>query len=221
MDDLATHAFELVNRELASTLDAARSQLEDYVDGRAGPDALLATAEHLHAARGALKIVEIHGAALLAGDQALRRTGIEHCVRAKLRLVDGDVEDRRGLRALLNLGHSFAHAIETASGLGTVLHGEAVAVGLCLAFGFSVELSLCPSEDEARVSSHIASVGLPTRLNDVDLAGASPALLEAIMSDKKAGAEGISLILASGIGHAEVARGVDSQRLAEFLAKTA
>jgi chemosensory pili system protein ChpA (sensor histidine kinase/response regulator) len=66
MDDLAAHAFELVNRELASTLDAARSQLEDYVDGRATADALLRTAEHLHAARGALKIVEIHGAALLA-----------------------------------------------------------------------------------------------------------------------------------------------------------
>ena len=66
INDLAAHAFELVNKELASTLDAARAELEGYVDGRAGPDALLRTAEHLHAARGALKIVEIHGAALLA-----------------------------------------------------------------------------------------------------------------------------------------------------------
>jgi chemosensory pili system protein ChpA (sensor histidine kinase/response regulator) len=66
INDLAAHAFELVNKELASTLDAARAELEGYVDGRAGPDALLKTATHLHAARGALKIVEIHGAALLA-----------------------------------------------------------------------------------------------------------------------------------------------------------
>ena len=58
MNDLAAHAFELVSRELASTLDAARAELEGYVDGRAGPDALLRTAEHLHAARGALKIVD-------------------------------------------------------------------------------------------------------------------------------------------------------------------
>jgi chemosensory pili system protein ChpA (sensor histidine kinase/response regulator) len=75
MNDLAAHAFELVNKELANTLDSARAQLEDYVDGRAGPDALLRTAEHLHAARGALKIVEIHGAALLAEEmeQTCRR----------------------------------------------------------------------------------------------------------------------------------------------------
>src|SRR6185503_12079643 len=66
INDLAAHAFELVSKELASTLDAARAELEGYVDGRAGPDALLRTAAHLHAARGALKIVEIHGAALLA-----------------------------------------------------------------------------------------------------------------------------------------------------------
>src|SRR6185503_9004817 len=66
INDLAAHAFELVSKELASTLDAARAELEGYVDGRAGPDALLRTATHLHAARGALKIVEIHGAALLA-----------------------------------------------------------------------------------------------------------------------------------------------------------
>jgi chemosensory pili system protein ChpA (sensor histidine kinase/response regulator) len=75
MNDLAAHAFELVNKELTNTLDSARAQLEDYVDGRAGGEALLRTAEHLHAARGALKIVEIHGAALLAEEmeQTCRR----------------------------------------------------------------------------------------------------------------------------------------------------
>ncbi|HVY66301.1 MAG TPA: Hpt domain-containing protein [Gammaproteobacteria bacterium] len=71
MDDLASHSFELVNRELVNTLEAARRELEEYVDGHAGKDALLRTAEMLHIARGALKIVEIHGAALLAEEMEL------------------------------------------------------------------------------------------------------------------------------------------------------
>jgi 3-dehydroquinate synthetase len=103
------------------------------------------------------------------------------------------------------------------SGFDT-LHGEAVAVGLCLAFGFSVELGLCPSEDEARVRSHLSAIGLPTRLDEVGLTTAGPDLVEAIKRDKKAGSQGISLILVSGIGHAELLRGIYPRRLAEFLA---
>jgi chemosensory pili system protein ChpA (sensor histidine kinase/response regulator) len=122
MDDLATHAFELVSRELSTTLDAARSQLEDYVDGRATADALLRTADHLHAARGALKIVEIHGAALLAEEmeQTCRRLaelpdpqkaekGIEALTRAMVqlpayleRLVGGGKDVALALLPLLN-----------------------------------------------------------------------------------------------------------------------
>ena len=86
INDLAAHAFELVNKELASTLDAARAELEDYVDGRAGPEALLRTAEHLHAARGALKIVEIHGAALLAEEM------VETCRRLAESKDEGKTE---------------------------------------------------------------------------------------------------------------------------------
>jgi chemosensory pili system protein ChpA (sensor histidine kinase/response regulator) len=99
MDDLATHSFELVNRELATTLDAARRELEEYVDGHSGKDALLRTAELLHLARGALKIVEIHGAALLAeemelacgqlaqsGDGEKTEEGIEALTRAMVQL---------------------------------------------------------------------------------------------------------------------------------------
>jgi len=71
MDDLASHSFELVNRELVSTLDGARRELEGYVDGHSGKDSLLRTAEMLHIVRGALKIVEIHGAALLAEEMEL------------------------------------------------------------------------------------------------------------------------------------------------------
>ena len=92
MDDLAAHAFELVNKELASTLDAARAQLEDYVDGRAGAEALARTAEHLHVARGALKIVEIHGAALLAEE-------MEHTCR-RLAEANDDKKSEQGIEAL-------------------------------------------------------------------------------------------------------------------------
>src|SRR5688572_4147714 len=122
MNDLAAHAFELVNKELASTLDSARAELEGYVDGRAGPDALLRTAEHLHAARGALKIVEIHGAALLAEEmeQTCRRLaeardeqkseqGIEALTRAMVqlpayleRLLGGGKDVALALLPLLN-----------------------------------------------------------------------------------------------------------------------
>src|SRR5688572_1914260 len=122
INDLAAHAFELVNKELASTLDAARAELEGYVDGRAGPDALLRTAEHLHAARGALKIVEIHGAALLAEEmeQTCRRLaeakdeqkseqGVEALTRAMVqlpayleRLLGGGKDVALALLPLLN-----------------------------------------------------------------------------------------------------------------------
>jgi chemosensory pili system protein ChpA (sensor histidine kinase/response regulator) len=122
MDDLAAHALELVNRELQSTLDAARAQLEDYVDGRAGADALARTADHLHAARGALKIVEIHGAALLAEEmeQTCRRLaeakegdkteqGVEALTRAMVqlpayleRLLGGGKDVALALLPLLN-----------------------------------------------------------------------------------------------------------------------
>ncbi|HLF12819.1 MAG TPA: Hpt domain-containing protein, partial [Gammaproteobacteria bacterium] len=99
MDDLAAHSLDLVNRELASTLDAARRELEDYVDGHSGRDALLRTADLLHLARGALKVVEIHGAALLAeemeltcrrlaepGDEDKVEQGVEALTRAMVQL---------------------------------------------------------------------------------------------------------------------------------------
>ncbi|HEX7235720.1 MAG TPA: hypothetical protein VF405_02090, partial [Gammaproteobacteria bacterium] len=122
INDLAAHAFELVNKELASTLDSARAELEGYVDGRAGPDALLRTAEHLHAARGALKIVEIHGGALLAEemeqtcrklaeakDEQRSEQGVEALTRAMVqlpayleRLLGGGKDVALALLPLLN-----------------------------------------------------------------------------------------------------------------------
>jgi 3-dehydroquinate synthase len=157
-----------------------------------------------------------NGAALLAGDVALREQAIATAIAAKARMIAGDVEDRSGQRALLNLGHSFAHAIESAAGLGQLLHGEAVAIGLVLALRFSAELGLCDAAEADRVARHLAEVGLPTSLAEVGIAGS--ALLDWMARDKKNEGGALTLILARGIGRAFVERGVDRARLAAFLA---
>jgi len=132
---------------------------------------------------------EENGPALLAGDAAARLFAIETSVRAKTALVAGDERDTQGRRALLNFGHSFGHAIETETGLR---HGEAVAVGMVLAFRLSVERGLCPAEDAARAIAHLEAVGLPTATD------ADPAAIAARMAhDKKDG-----LVLTRGIGRA-------------------
>ncbi len=149
-----------------------------------------------------------------AGDA--RRTAIEHCVRAKAQFVASDPADVSGARALLNLGHTFGHAIE-ALAPGTILHGEAVAVGTCLAFGYSADLKLCPPEDVGRVRRHFTEVGLPVALADVGISGRWDELLELMARDKKAGPEGLRLILTCGIGRAFLQSAVDSGTLAAFL----
>ena len=133
---------------------------------------------------------EEKGDQLLNGDIAARLHAIEYCVEAKAGYVIGDVQDLSGRRALLNFGHSFGHAIEAESG---ILHGEAVAIGMKMAFDLSVALGLCPAEDSFRVERHLASVGLPTS-TEIPLSR----LEERMKHDKKAGA----LILARGIGRA-------------------
>ena len=158
-----------------------------------------------------------NGAALLAGDAALRQRAIKTAIAAKARLIAGDVEDRTGRRALLNLGHSFAHAIESAAGLGRLLHGEAVAIGLVLALRFSAVIGHCPPAAGDCLASHLAAVGLPTTLEDAGIAG--PALLDWIKRDKKNERGELTLVLARGIGQAFVERNVDSARLADFLSQ--
>jgi 3-dehydroquinate synthetase len=159
---------------------------------------------------------EVNGVGVLAGHRDLREQAIITAVRAKARIVAGDVEDRSGKRALLNLGHSFAHSIEAEAGLGNVLHGEAVALGLALAFRFSAELGLCANSDSEQVVTHLHKLGLPTRLADVGLRGGG-ALLNHIRRDKKAGGGALALVLSRGIGKAFLDRSVDERRLGAFL----
>lgn len=159
--------------------------------------------------------LEGHGETLLGGHREYREEAVWQSVAAKARMVEADVTDRNGARALLNFGHSFGHALESAAGLGTLLHGEAVALGMCLAFDLSATLGLCAHDDAARVRSHLASVGLPVTIaaTGVDRS----ALLPLIRADKKNAAGVLKLVLTRGIGDAFLSEGVAEEVLAEFL----
>jgi len=160
---------------------------------------------------------EDHGAALIGGDEDARNRAIVTCIRAKARTVSADVEDRGGTRALLNLGHTFAHAIEAVAGLGTVLHGEAVSIGMTLAFDFSARLELCSADDAVRVRRHLQACGLPVTLAQAGLSGQGEALLREMGADKKNTGGRLRLVLAHGIGRAFLSDGVERAALAEFL----
>lgn len=160
---------------------------------------------------------ETNGRGLLAGHPDLRRHAITTAIKAKARTIAGDIEDRMGKRALLNLGHSFGHAIEAEAGLGSILHGEAVALGMVLAFRFSSESGLCPLADAETVSAHLGSCGLPTRLAEVGLARKGSRLTGWMVRDKKNQPGQLALVLARGIGKAFLEPAVDLRRLTEFL----
>src|SRR5690606_35412802 len=116
-----------------------------------------------------------------------------------------------GVRALLNLGHTFGHALEAATGFSDrLLHGEGVAIGMVLAHGFSAKLGLAPSQDTGRIAAHLKAAGLTTRLADIpgDLPG-TEVLMNAIAQDKKVVRGALTFILTRGIGQAFVERNVD------------
>ncbi len=163
--------------------------------------------------------LEDHGPAILTGDRSMREEAVGQCIAAKARVVEADPEDRTGIRALLNFGHTFGHAIESAAGLGTILHGEAVAVGMALAFDFSVELGLCPANDAARARRHLHEASLPTTLAETGVDRA--ALLPLMGADKKNEGGQLRLVLTRGIGDAFLAQDVVPERLADFLARAA
>ena len=161
---------------------------------------------------------EQNGEAVLAGDAARRTYAIEQSCRAKARIVAADERETTDLRALLNLGHTFGHALEAETGFGSeLLHGEAVGAGMALAFDLSVQLGLCPPQDAGRVRRHLAAVGLPTRLRSIGgdnhRSWDAGKLIEHMRGDKKAEAGKLTFILARGIGQAFVSRQVDEAAL--------
>ena len=162
--------------------------------------------------------LEREGPALAAGDADLRVWGVERSVAAKARIVERD-ETETGDRALLNLGHTFAHALETATGYSDrLLHGEAVAIGCVLAFDASARLGLCSQEDPVRVRAHLRDMGCRASLGDIpgELPDADR-LLDLMAQDKKAVAGRLRYILARGIGRAFVADDVDPGTIRETL----
>jgi len=159
------------------------------------------------------------GKALLKGDMAAAREAVAASCRAKAGVVARD-EREAGERQLLNLGHTFGHALETALGYGDrLLHGEGVALGMLLAARLSVEEGLCPADDLARIAAHLAEAGLPTRIGEIEGAGALTAerMLDLMYSDKKVHGGRLTLILLRGIGKAFVTRDIDPQRLLAIL----
>jgi 3-dehydroquinate synthase len=161
---------------------------------------------------------------VFAGGASSGNFAREHAIavscRAKAAIVARD-ERETGERALLNLGHTFGHALEAACGFSDrLLHGEAVAAGTALAFGFSTRLGLIPAAEAERAIHHLADVGLPTRPKDIpgDLPDAE-ALMDLMAQDKKVKRGMLTFILVRGIGAAFVEHGVDQAQVRAFLSE--
>jgi len=161
--------------------------------------------------------LEANGPALLEGDAARRAEAIAVSCRAKAAVVAAD-EREAGQRALLNLGHTFGHALEAETGYGeTLLHGEAVAIGMIMALDLSHRLGVCPGQDVARVRAHFAAVGLPVR-PDPGRAWDIDRLIGHMAKDKKVADGRITFVLAKGIGHAYLERDVPAEAVRATLA---
>jgi 3-dehydroquinate synthase len=165
--------------------------------------------------------LESNGQRVVDGDSAARRHAVTTSCRAKADIVGVD-ERESGDRALLNLGHTFGHALEAATGFGqTLLHGEGVSIGMVLAFDLSVKLGLCPVEDAQRARAHLASVGLPVRPTDIPgVAWNVDELIRSMAKDKKVSDGRITFILANGIGKAFTRRDVDAEAVRAVLTES-
>ncbi|AJE47343.1 3-dehydroquinate synthase [Celeribacter indicus] len=149
--------------------------------------------------------LEANGPALAAGDMDLRIEAVRRSVRMKADIVVRD-ETEQGDRALLNLGHTFCHALEAATGYSDrLLHGEGVAIGCALAFELSARLGLCAQEAPSRVRAHLKDMGMKCDLRDIpgDLPSAG-ALVDLMAQDKKVVDGQLRFVLARGIGEAFV-----------------
>jgi len=153
---------------------------------------------------------EAHAEGIVGGDDALLGQAIEHAVRFKARVVGDDERETKpnNGRALLNLGHTFAHALEAECHFdGSLLHGEAVATGLVLATDLSARLGLCPQEDTSRIAAHIARAGLPPRIAGLK----AEHLLAHMKQDKKMREGKLTFVLTHGIGQAFTSNQVEEE----------
>ena len=162
--------------------------------------------------------LELKAAKALAGDEQAMVKAVAHSCRMKAEIVARD-ERETGDRALLNLGHTFGHALEAATGFSDrLVHGEGVAIGMALAFRLSVTLGLCPGQDAERFVRHLKAVGLPSSIGDI--AGARPGageLMRHMAHDKKVTDGKLTFILLRGLGQAFVTREVPLEAVKEVL----
>jgi 3-dehydroquinate synthase len=162
--------------------------------------------------------LEVNAPAMAAGDMALRVEAVRRSVQMKADIVLRD-EKEHGDRALLNLGHTFCHALEAATGYSDrLLHGEGVAIGCAMAFELSARLGLCAQEDPSRVRAHLRAMGMKTDLRDID--GDLPDaayLLDLMGQDKKVIDGKLRFILARSIGDAFVTADVPKDAVLQLL----
>jgi 3-dehydroquinate synthase len=167
---------------------------------------------------GFFQWLEVNAAAVLARETGPLAQAVARCVAMKAEIVAED-EREAGRRALLNLGHTFGHALETEIGFeGALLHGEAVAIGCAQAFRFSASQGLCSGQDAERATRTIAASGLPTHMTDLPgMPFQADRLVRHMTQDKKAEGGRLTFILARAIGEAFTAKGVDPGAIHDFL----
>ena len=167
---------------------------------------------------GFFEWLEGSATAIMRGDSQARIHAIRKSCEAKAQIVAED-EHETGVRALLNLGHTFGHALESATGYSQrLLHGEGVSIGMVQAFRFSERQKLCAPGTAERVARHLKSVGLPIHASQIPGELPPPAtLLEIMRQDKKAQGGRLTFILARGIGEAFIARDVPEHDVLDFL----
>jgi 3-dehydroquinate synthase len=163
--------------------------------------------------------LEANGPAVLSREADALGHAVARSVEMKAEIVGADERETSGRRALLNLGHTFGHALEAETGFGEeLLHGEGVAAGCSLAFRFSARLGLCTRQDAERAGSAIEAAGLPASMRAIRPEPFRAArLLEHMAQDKKAEGGRLNFVLARGIGRAEVVKAVPPEQVHEFL----
>ncbi len=162
--------------------------------------------------------LEVNGPALAAGDMAARVEAVRRSVQMKADIVVRD-ETEQGDRALLNLGHTFGHALEAATGYSDkLLHGEGVSIGCALAFELSARLGLCAQEAPSRVRAHLTEMGMQRNLTEIPGGLPSAAVLLDLMGQDKKVVDGqLRFILARGIGDSFITSDVSRETVLAFL----
>jgi shikimate kinase / 3-dehydroquinate synthase len=163
---------------------------------------------------------EQHGPGVISGDRDTQAEAIKRACAFKAAVVGDDEREEQPSdgRALLNLGHTFGHALEAEYGYdGGLLHGEGVAIGLGLAFKLSARLGLCPAADVERVIAHVSAVGLPADLSTLNRRFSAATLLSHMRRDKKMRDGALHFVLVRGIGQAFTSADVPPDAVLELL----